>query len=59
MKAQRSLWDIFMWPTLLGVMTLVGLLSALVADGIWDGLSWFMLLVPVAIGIARGWFGRA
>ncbi|HTJ97115.1 MAG TPA: hypothetical protein VL381_06575 [Rhodocyclaceae bacterium] len=58
MKGQRSLWQIFMWPTVLGLMTLIGLLSALVADGMWDGLSWLMLLVPVAIGVARGWFVR-
>ena len=58
MKGARSLWQIFMWPTALVLMTIVGLLSALVADGMWDLLSWLMLLVPVAIGIAQGWFGR-
>jgi hypothetical protein len=56
MKGPRTLWQIFMWPTVLGAMTIVGLLSALVADGVWDLLSWLMLLVPVALGIAKGWF---
>lgn len=59
MKGPRSLWQVFKWPVVLGVMTLIGLISALVADGVWDLVSWTMLLIPVALGIGRGWFGRA
>jgi hypothetical protein len=59
MKISRSLWQVFMWPTVLGVMTVIGLISALVADGVWDVLSWLMLSVPTGIGIARGWFYRS
>jgi hypothetical protein len=58
MNGQRSLMQIFRWPAILAVMTTVGLVSALLADGVWDALSWLMLLVPTAIGIARGWFFR-
>jgi hypothetical protein len=50
--------QIFLWPTVLGAMTVIGLISALVADGVWDLLSWLMLLVPVLLGIWRGWLVR-
>jgi hypothetical protein len=39
-------------------MTIIGLVSALLADGLWDVLSWSMLVVPVALGIWRGWLIR-
>ncbi|HWU84511.1 MAG TPA: hypothetical protein VN028_04170 [Rhodocyclaceae bacterium] len=58
MSSVRSLGQVFRWPLVLGLLTCVGLISALVADGIWDGLSWLLLLVPVAIGIVCGWFTR-
>lgn len=54
----RSLRQIFLWPMVLGAMTVIGLISALLADGVWDVLSWLMLLVPVALGIWRGWLVR-
>jgi hypothetical protein len=54
----RKLAQIFLWPMILGVMTVVGLVSALVADGAWDVLSWLMLLVPATLGIWYGWLVR-
>lgn len=59
MSAARSLSQVFRWPLVLGLLTCVGLISALVADGIWDGLSWLLLLIPVAIGIVRGCYSRS
>jgi len=41
-------WIIPIW---LGLMTGVGLISALLGDGIWDALSWLALAVPVALCI--------
>ncbi len=35
--------------TLIAVLTLFGLLSALLGDGIWDALSWVMLVIPLAV----------
>lgn len=58
MSGPRTLKDVFLWPTVLGVLTMIGLISALVADGVWDLLSWLMLLIPTAIGIWRGWLVR-
>jgi O-antigen/teichoic acid export membrane protein len=41
-------------PIVLGVLTIVGLVSALVGDGVWDALSALALGVVVAVG---AWFG--
>ncbi len=40
------------WPLLLALMTMAGLIMALVADGWWDTLSTLALGLPVLIG---GW----
>lgn len=37
-------------PILLGVLTIVGLISALVGDGIWDALSALTLGAVVLVG---------
>lgn len=46
-------------PVLLGVISLVGLLSALLGDGVWDGVSWLALGLPNGIiawyVIRSGW----
>ncbi|MET3991981.1 MULTISPECIES: hypothetical protein [Bradyrhizobium] len=53
MKRERHTADeIFRWPFLLGVLTLVGLASALLGDDGWDALSWAALAVPLAV---LGW----
>lgn len=41
-------------PILLGVLTAIGLVSALVGDGAWDYLSAATLGVPVAVA---AWYG--
>ena len=52
---RQSVRDIFKWPLLVGVLSTVGLLSALLGDGIWDGLSWVALAIPVLL---YGMFAR-
>jgi membrane associated rhomboid family serine protease len=37
-------------PIVLGVLTMVGLISALVGDGVWDALSAVTLGAVVAVG---------
>lgn len=37
-------------PILLGILTTIGLLSALFGDGIWDAISALTLGAPVAVG---------
>ncbi len=53
----QSAWRVFRIPLLLGVLTIVGLLSALVGDDGWDLLSWLTLLAPIAVA-AWGWRRR-
>jgi hypothetical protein len=48
-REHRSLWKIFRWPLLLGLSSGVGLVSALLGDGVWDALSWITLGIPVAV----------
>ena len=45
----RSAWDVFRIPLLTGLICAVGLCLALVGDGVWDGLSWLALSLPVAL----------
>lgn len=47
----KRLWGA---PILLGVFTIVGLLAALLGDGMWDVLSALTLGVPVTATI---WYG--
>ena len=40
MKTHRqSLIEVFAWPLVLFVLGLTGLVGALLADGLWDGLG--------------------
>lgn len=42
---------IWKYPMLLAVLTMFGLLSALLGTGAWHLLSWMALSVPVILGI--------
>ena len=46
---RRSVWMIFRWPLLLALLSLFGLFSALVGDGLYDLLSWLSLGVPLVL----------
>jgi hypothetical protein len=48
-RTRQSVRDIFRWPVVIGVLSTLGLLSALLGDGIWDGLSWVALGIPVLL----------
>jgi membrane protein DedA with SNARE-associated domain len=41
-----------------GLLTLIGLVSALIGDGPWDVLSAITLGVPVGMGIWYGWMKK-
>jgi hypothetical protein len=52
-----KLWGM---PILLALLTTIGLLSALLGDGIWDIVSAFALGIPALLGLwysLRGWRG--
>lgn len=54
----QSAGEVFRIPVWLGVASGVGLVSALLGDGVWDALSWLTILAPVA-AVAWAWRGRA
>lgn len=56
MKVQSN-WQVFRWPLLLGLVSVIGLLSALVDDGWYDALSWGALGAIVLLMLAcwQGW----
>ncbi|HUO00836.1 MAG TPA: hypothetical protein VMU69_31960 [Bradyrhizobium sp.] len=45
---QRTLTRIFFLPAIFAAITTIGLLSALLGDGVWDALSWVTLACPIA-----------
>ena len=50
MKTATQIWGA---PVLMGVITIVGLLSALLGDGVWDMVSVVALAIPVGV---IGWY---
>lgn len=49
MPHHKTLWQIFAAPILVGVLSTIGLIAALVGDGWWDGVSWLTLALPVLL----------
>jgi hypothetical protein len=47
--ANSSLRGVYRIPLLLGFITIIGLLSALLGDGVWDGFSWLLLAIPLLL----------
>lgn len=54
-KKERSLTRIFFWPLLIGVLSAIGLIGALLEDGLWDALFCALLAVPVFVSALFGW----
>jgi hypothetical protein len=50
-RSHRSAWAVFRWPLLVGVICGAGLGLALVGDGVWDGLSWLALSLPIVLAV--------
>ncbi len=48
MNSHHSLWATFRWPLLLGLLSLTGLVGALLGDGLWDGLGAALIATSVA-----------
>jgi hypothetical protein len=51
---QRAFFRLWGWPLALGLLTIAGLISALLGDGVWDHLSAVALGIPVVVCL---WFG--
>jgi len=43
----QSAGEVFRVTIWLGVASVVGLVSALLGDGVWDGVSWLAIFAPV------------
>jgi hypothetical protein len=41
----------FALPLLIGLLSAVGLLSALLGDGAWDAMAWLGLGLPAVLGV--------
>ena len=50
---RRFDWHVWLWPIVLGLVSAIGLVTALLGDGVWDTASWIGLGLPVAV---CGWF---
>ena len=46
---RKTIGQIFGIPLLSALLSAIGLVSALVGDGIWDSVSWVMLLFPILL----------
>jgi hypothetical protein len=46
---RKTIGQIFGVPLLMAVLSAIGLVSALVGDGIWDSVSWITLLIPILL----------
>lgn len=51
MNRFSRLWRVWSMPTLLGVLTMFGLLAALLGTGAWHWAAWLALAIPVAVGV--------
>jgi hypothetical protein len=52
-------WRLWGWPIVLGLMTGVGLISALFSDGgVGDAVAWLTLGIPTVICFWYGWGRR-
>ena len=49
----KRMWGV---PILIGIITAVGLIAALLGDDVWDALSAVALAIPVVVA---GWYSLA
>jgi len=49
MSRTLSTREIYRWPIAIALVVIVGLLSALFGDGVWDAFSWLLLVIPLLL----------
>ncbi|QOZ23580.1 hypothetical protein [Bradyrhizobium sp. CCBAU 51753] len=59
MISHRSLAQIFAAPLVIAILSTVGLISALVGDGLWDAISWVALGLPALLYLLFIWRRRS
>ena len=58
MKGAPRRARVWRMPIVLGLLSAIGLIAALLADGAGDVLSWVALAIPVAAAVWYGLVGR-
>ncbi|CAG5072364.1 hypothetical protein DYBT9623_04129 [Dyadobacter sp. CECT 9623] len=48
---KSNFWKVWGLPVIIGILSAIGLLSALTGDGFYDLLSWLTLGIPVILTI--------
>ncbi len=49
MKSHSSPKNVYGIPGVIGLITIAGLLFALLGDGVWDATSWLLLALPLLV----------
>ncbi|WP_222837292.1 hypothetical protein [Dyadobacter fermentans] len=55
---KSNFWKVWGMPIVIGILSGIGLISALTGDDIWDAISWLTLGFPVVVGfwfLRKGW----
>lgn len=55
MKRKSSFWTVFGAPSVIALLSAVGLFAALLGDGWWDSLAWLGLALPVGFSLRGFW----
>lgn len=50
---KKTFWKVWGTPAIIGILSAIGLFSALTGDGFYDLISWLALGVPVVVTV---WF---
>ncbi|RJF74325.1 hypothetical protein [Rhodopseudomonas palustris] len=50
-RASSTTAQIFAAPLAIGIISALGLTTALLGDGVWDWISWAALSLPVAVAV--------
>ncbi|WP_035638736.1 hypothetical protein [Bradyrhizobium sp. ORS 375] len=53
-SVQLSAWQVFRAPLLIGLVAAAGLSFGLFGDGVWDGLCWLGLSIPILLSLIYG-----
>ena len=56
MNSRRHFWFVWGVPILLGVLSIFGLLAALLGTGLWHWASWLSLTILIIVIVKCWWF---
>lgn len=56
MKSRRHFWFVWSVPIALGILSVFGLLAALLGTGLWHWASWTALTILLVVIVKYWWF---